>query len=304
VKEVKIKLLIALWLVSFACGASGPVDMVLIHSGKFVMGSDKVDKKQASIEFGNIKPWYMDEHPKHKEVLPGYYIDKYEVTNAQYREFVHKAEHAPPSNWIENGYILSMKMEKVDELNVDRLRKLVVKVFHLDVDTRKMSKQQLLDAIKKRFAYLNTLPVTYVSWYDADAFCKWAGKRLPTEKEWEKADRGTKGREFPWGDKWAAGMSNAGEESWDDGVAPVGSYTSDKSPFEVYDLAGNVSEWVEDWYLPYAKTDYKSDDFGEKFKVIRGAGWGREGHYAISLFQRGAYRFYLAPASMHADLDR
>ena len=85
-------------------------------------------------------------------------------------------------------------------------------------------------------------------------------------------------------------------------MAPVGSYPSDKSPFEVYDLAGNVSEWVEDWYKPYPGSDYKSDDFGTKYKVIRGAAWGREGHYAIKLFQRGAYRFNLSPDSTLADL--
>lgn len=277
-------------------------DMILIPAGDFVMGSNKVDKKKLSAEFGNIKPWYLDEHPEHKERLPAIYIDKYEVTNAQYKEFVAKAMHSPPTNWIENGYIVSMKMEKVYALDEEQLRKLVVKVFHLDVDTRKLSKEQLIDEIKKRFAYVDTLPVTYVSWYDADAYCHWAGKRLPSEKEWEKAARGNKGNEFPWGNAWKAGLSNTGDESWDDGVAPVGSYKSDDSPYGVYDLAGNVSEWVQDWYQPYPSSDYKSKDFGETYKVIRGAAWGREGHYAITLFQRGAYRFYLSPQSVLADL--
>ncbi len=276
--------------------------MVRVPAGEFIMGSNNTGEAQASKEFGNAKPWYLDEHPQRNVKTRAYAIDQFEVTNGQYREFVQKAQRSPPTLWVDNGYILSLKMEKVQPLDVEQLRKLVAKVFHLDMDTTKMDKEQLLKAVKDRLALMDTLPVTFVSWFDADAFCRWADKRLPTETEWEKAARGTQGNEFPWGAEWAAGKSNSGDESWDDGVAPVGSYKSDKSPFDVYDLAGNVSEWVEDWYKPYPGSDYKSDDFGTKYKVIRGAAWGREGHYAIKLFQRGAYRFNLSPDSTLADL--
>jgi formylglycine-generating enzyme required for sulfatase activity len=276
--------------------------MVVIPAGEFVMGSDKKEDTQTRKEFGNVKPWYLDEHPQHKEKVAAYKIDRYEVTNAQYRDFVTKEQHAPPSAWVDSGYIVSLKMEKVTPLPVEQLRNLATRVFHLDIDTTKMDKGQLLGAIKERLAYMDKLPVTFVSWYDADAYCKWAGKRLPTEAEWEKAARGTGGYEFPWGNEWAAAKANTGDESWDDGVAPVGSYKTDRSPFDVYDLAGNVSEWVADWYTAYPGSDYTSEDFGQKYKVIRGAAWGREGHYAIHLFQRGAYRFDLAPDSTHADL--
>ena len=302
----KLFILIIVLLLSMQAVAKDNADekkgMVLVPAGEFIMGSNKVDEKKKSTGFGNVKPWYVDEHPKHTVILAAYYIDQYEVTNKQYREYVKKAEYKPPTQWIESGYILGMKMNMVTELDVQRLRKLVTKVFKLDIDTREMNKQQLLDAIKARLAYMDTLPVTYVNWYDANAFCKFTGGRLPTEQEWEKAARGSAGNEFTWGNTWKAGMSNTGEEEWEDGVAPDGSYKTDISAFKVIDMAGNVSEWVDNWYQSYPGSDYQSEDFGKLYKVVRGAAWGREGHYAISLFQRGAYRFNLEPQSTHADL--
>jgi len=277
-------------------------EMVLIPAGEFIMGSDKVDKTRSAGEFGNAKPWYLDEHPEHNVDLDAFYIDRYEVTNGQYRRFVTAEHHRPPEYWVFDGYLLSMARERLNKQDVEKIRNLVVKVFKLDIDTRPMSKEQLLDAIEKRFTYMDYLPVIEVSWEDANAYCKWAGKRLPTEEEWEKAARGKEGNEFVWGNTWTVGISNTGEELWDDGVAPVGSYQGDKSVYGVYDMAGNVSEWVSDWYQPYPHTDYQSKDFGEQYKVIRGAAWGGEGHYALKLFQRGAYRFYLDPKSHHDDL--
>jgi formylglycine-generating enzyme required for sulfatase activity len=277
-------------------------DMVLIPAGAFVMGSDKLPSKDESTGVGTIKPWYLDEHPSHKVDLQGYYIDRYEITDAQYRKFVAATGHTPPITWGQNGYLLSLRLDALSQLDIDRLRRLAERTFRLDMDTRAMDKKALLDAIAERLHYLDKEPVTDVSWHDADAYCRWAGKRLPGEAEWEKAARGVAGSEYPWGNEWAAGRSNSGEESWDDGVAPVGSYPADKSPFGVYDMAGNVSEWVEDWYQPYPGTDYQSDAFGEKFKVLRGAAWGREGHYAMHQFQRGAYRFYLDPDAILDDV--
>ena len=279
-----------------------PRGMVLVPAGEFIMGSDKVDSGKLSQDFGNTKPWYLDEHPLHKVMLKNYLIDQYEVTNADYRTFVEKGGHRPPQSWLDNGFIVSLRMERVREQTVEKLRGLGSKLFHLDMDTRKMNKAQMLKAIGERLDYIAKLPVTYVDWRDANDYCHWQHKRLPSEAEWEKAARGSRGHEFPWGDEWKPAMSNAGSEEWLDGVAPVGSYPKDRSDFGVYDMAGNVSEWVDDWYQPYPKTDYKSEDFGQYFKVLRGAGWGREGHYAIQLFQRGAYRFYLPPDDVHADL--
>ena len=277
-------------------------DMVLIPAGPFLMGSDRLPNKDESTGVGTIKPWYLDEHPAHKVSLQSYYIDRYEVTNAQYQKFVAATGHTPPILWGQNGYLLSLRMKALAGLDIERLRRLAVKTFRLDMDTRKMDKQALVDAIDKRLVYMDKEPVTDVGWHDAEAYCTWAGKRLPSEAEWEKAARGENGAEFPWGAKWAQGKSNTGEEVWDDGVAPVGSYPEDKSPYGVFDMAGNVSEWGNDWYRPYPGTDYKSDAFGEKYKVLRGAAWGREGHYAMHQFQRGAYRFYLDPDSILEDV--
>jgi len=277
-------------------------ELVLIPAGPFLMGSDKLPNKDESTGVGTIKPWYLDEHPPHQVNLKAYYIDRYEITNAQYRKFVAATGHTPPITWGENGYLLSMRLNELGQLDIDRLRRLAVKTFRLDMDTRTMDKQALLKASAERLHYLDKEPVIDVSWHDADAYCGWAGERLPSEAEWEKAARGKDGNEYPWGAKWVAGHSNSGEEMWDDGVAPVGSYPTDKSPFGVYDMAGNVSEWVADWYQPYPGTTYKSDAFGEKYKVLRGAAWGREGHYAMHQFQRGAYRFYLDPDSILDDV--
>lgn len=277
-------------------------ELVLIPAGPFVMGSDRKPDEDETAGVGTIKPWYLDEHPAHQVDLHAYYIDRYEITNAEYREFILSTDHTPPLKWGQNGYLLSLRMDALAQLDIDRLRRLAVRTYRLDMDTRTMARHALVDAITQRLHDMDKEPITNVSWYDADAYCSWAGERLPSEAEWEKAARGKDGSEYPWGMKWVAGHSNSGEEMWDDGVAPVGSYPTDKSPFGVYDMAGNVSEWVADWYQPYPGTDYHSNAFGQKYKVLRGAAWGREGHYAMHQFQRGAYRFYLDPDSILEDV--
>lgn len=282
--------------------AAAPGDMALVPAGAFTMGSDRVPNPDEAAGVGTNKPWYLDEHPAHQKQLPAYFIDRHEVTNAQYQQFLAATGHTPPIAWASSGYVLNARKQELAQLDLERLRRLAERGFRLDVDTRTMSKQQLLEAIERRLQQMDKLPVNNVSWHDADAYCRWAGKRLPSEAEWEKAARGPNGNEFPWGNQWASGKANAGEEAWDDGVAPVGSYPSDQSPYGVYDMAGNVSEWVQDWYHPYPGSDYESSDFGEKYKVLRGAAWGREGHYAMHQFQRGAYRFYLNPEMVLDDV--
>ena len=277
-------------------------DMVPIPSGTFLMGSNKIDAEHNGAEYGNTKPLYEDEHPRHSVDLPAFRIDRFEVTNADYRDFVAATGHTPPPYWLSGGYVLSLRKGEIDKLDDRRLRALTANVFKIDIDSRRLDHHALIEVIQQRLDYLDTLPVIEVSWGDAQAYCNWAGKRLPSEAEWEKAARGTHGNEFPWGDKWHAGFSNSGDEAWEDGVAPVGSYPQDRSPYGVMDMAGNVSEWVADWYQPYPGSHETSDDFGRQYRVIRGGAWGREGHYALHLFLRTAYRFYLSPDRQLDDL--
>ncbi|HEX9756915.1 MAG TPA: SUMF1/EgtB/PvdO family nonheme iron enzyme [Nitrospiria bacterium] len=142
-------------------------------------------------------------------------------------------------------------------------------------------------------------PVTGITWFEAEQFCRWAKKRLPTEAEWEKAARGTDGREFPWGNQFDEKKGNIGGTS----LKPVGSYPEGVSPYGIYDMAGNVSEWVSNWYKPYPGATYSSKAYGEKFKVVRNSSWGGSaGHYTVSHFYRTSYRFFQLPIRRFRDI--
>ena len=230
--------------------------MVPVPDGNFIMGASP-EEQEVVLRFGfpaaweNMKPLVESSGPRHEVYLDSFYIDRYEVTNTQYEAFTELTGHREPGNRL--------------------------------YDDHNRSNQ----------------PVVGVSWHDASAFCEWAGKRLPTEAEWEKAARGPEGLAYPWGDLWDPnrlwsidGILDRPLDSFDlwsraqqdlASMAPVarpaqvGSYPDGASPYGAMDMAGNVWEWVADWFGPlyYSESprrNPKGPENGE-FRVLRGGAW-------------------------------
>ena len=281
--------------------------MVLVPAGEFKMGSDKEENEAWYREANALNPFgfndrlYVDERPAHKVMLPAYKIDKYEVTNAKYREYLIATKRNAPYTWPQNGYNYSN--QQLASWPLDGLRDIATNRFRLDMDVPNMSKAELLDEMKKMNQVRDNMPVTSVTWADAVEYCDWAKKRLPSEAEWEKAARGVEGLEYPWGNAWDVKKVNTMSENPDAPYSAVGSYPTDVSPYGAYDMAANVSEWVADWYKPYpGATASDNKYFGEKQRVVRG-GVTSSGHYdSVSIVFRAAKRTHLLPKSALIDL--
>ena len=222
--------------------------MALIPAGEFTMGSDTGS----------------DEQPIHLVYLNAFYIDKYDATNAQYRQCVLAGVCQPPE----------------------------------------FTSSSTRDFYYGESQYGN-YPVISVSWHDARTYCEWAGKRLPTEAEWEKAARGTDGRIYSWGDDWDSRRLNYcdancsrdwRDEAFDDGyadTAPVGQYSPQgDSPYGVADMLGNVFEWTSSlyWGYPYDPNDGREDLEADGDRAARGGSWAHSQELA-----RCAYRGFGPP---------
>ncbi len=250
--------IISILVIAFSlssCTDSAPKieGMIYIPSGTFIMGTDDVDTEGLGREFGvRTNQFFSADRPERKVNLKGFYVDKFEVTNSQYKVFVDTVGYSSPSNWSGNNYPES-------------------KSEH---------------------------PVNNVTWFDSHNYCKWAGKRLLTEAEWEKAARGPKGNIYPWGDEF--NEDNANFQSGD--TSRVGSNETDRSHYGVYDMAGNVMEWVEDWFKPYPGNDADIKDYGEKHRVLRGSAGSVLGHYIMAtIMARGSKRSYYIPTGAGDD---
>jgi serine/threonine-protein kinase len=246
------------------------MEMVYVPAGEFTMGSTDADIDAILAECSDCeRDWFTREQPQHTVTLDAFWIDETEVTNAQYARFLN-----------------ALGGHKGKCQGQDCIR---TKSENNDSHIRYQGGQYVAES-----GYEDH-PMIEVSWYGAQAYCEWAGARLPTEAEWEKAARGTEGRIYPWGNTFDSSKVNLCDRNcefdWrdsnaDDGyarTAPVGNYSAGASPYGALDMAGNVWEWVADWYAEdyYAnspKSNPKGPNSGPS-KVLRGGSWVNVWYY-------------------------
>ena len=190
----------------------------------------------------------------------------------------------------------------VDAFYLDRFEVTTERFARFLAATGAVSEPEGWDEAKSPAA--RELPVVGVDWREADAYCRWAGKRLPTESEWERAARGTDAKVFPWGndDPGAerARFATSASGPYQGGLAPVGSHAAGQSSEGIQDLAGNASEWVADWYsASFATGDVRNPKGPESGpgRGIRGGGWQEPAERL-----RSAKRFYASPDNRAEDV--
>lgn len=241
---VVLVLVVAFIRINMSVMADGNVTsiegMVYIPKGVFTMG---------------VRDGRIDEQPEHKVFLYGFYIDRYEVTNAQYKEFIDATGHPAP-------FVDPKKYPWAKEYN-------------------------WVDGMYPEGK--GNYPVVLVSWDDASAFAKWKGKRLPTEAEWEKAARGKDKRRYPWGNDWNGLTCNSRESGYLQAM-PVDSFATGVSPYGAYNLSGNVWEWCADWYdkdyYVHSPAENPQGADVSATRVIRGGSWDTFGRNRLTTYAR------------------
>ena len=233
-------------------GRPVPHDSVLVPAGPFTLGTD-----------GDVEPWSLDnERPAHTVDLPAYRIARVPVTNAEWQGFIDAGGYDDRAWWSDRGWEHRVRAD------------LQAPLFWAG------------DGSRRRFGHVEEIPadepVQHVCFHEAEAYAAWAGARLPTEQEWEKAATwdpvaGRK-RRWPWGDSaWTPALANLGGEALR--PAPVGAYEAGASAYGVEQLMGEVWEWTssgfDPWpgFAPMLYADYSAPFLGGDFRVLRGGSW-------------------------------
>jgi formylglycine-generating enzyme required for sulfatase activity len=204
---------------------------------------------------------FASEQPQHEvRLTAGYWIDKYEVTNQAFQAFIHAGGYTTQAYWSEAGW--------------------------------QWLSQQSPDSLSRScMGEAADLPRRCVTWYEAEAYARWRGGRLPTEAEWEFAARGPQSLIYPWGNEFDSQLCNVVDSQ---GPVAVGSYPGGASWVGALDMAGNAMEWVQDWLdVNYYKQDVSVDPTGPasgRIKIEKGGWWGSNQFVA-----RAAYRHYEDP---------
>jgi formylglycine-generating enzyme required for sulfatase activity len=240
-------------------------EMVWIPGGRFMMGTSDAEVEEYLRQYPSWNwYWYGREKPKYRVTVNGFWMDVTEVTNDEFSKFVSATEYFTDAEKAEKGWVWTgSKWEE-------------------RIGASWKSPQGSGSSINDKWNH----PVVQVSWNDAIAYCKWAGKRLPTEAEWEYAAGG------PEHYKWALGNTfDASKYSFNkSGTEPVGSYPA--NGYSLYDMSGSVWEWVSSLYKPYP---YRADDGRETLnasgsRLLRGGSWYSNNPFNLRAAFRGGDR--------------